>query len=889
MEIPIKCVGVAKSGQLKENIHKYHSKIFENKRSGKTKHLLNEELLHQNVYLPSSKQTGFLTSRPLIFLEAFEQLLATGQFSSEWLNVPDDKGLYFECIIPLYEQTVKKVTIHVYLSTGVILFKGTDHDAWPRKYLPQILDAVNEISSSGDIKNFESQIILNTPAMPAETETIPVCQMPAETETIPACQINNANATTSDITQHEIDMTIATVSDDMDELNVILDSAPDKLSEADPPIENTLVQADSPDFLLPTPPVTEVKSQMNTKLNSKINYNTSNTAPNHNDHHNGSESYIGIPELEIQLKGLWAENKNVRTAVSTLDNGLQNVNKTLGGIQDALTEQKDKFDNMLVAFDKKFDIKLETFISAMNDSMDKKIKKATSEVHTKLQKEIAEIKDVVGAHKIHTENRLKKISEHRIEAYAEQINGEIEMINSKLNDIDTTSINKWSSEIDNLAVEQANIIKSFEKITAVNCNQEIKNIKIELKNSAARVQSLEQILEDLDLTNMHLRYNQLSVINKEVSTLKNKYDKPVCDLFQQVNAINEKLNNILFPQSSHLRQENIVRHDATACLETVAPQLLQSSPTALNSNLTTTTNLQRQAMPLSSQYQPTNSAHNPRVGFSQQTPHSAGYIMSSKYSMCPDVSRTEESESVLSANNNNSHSEGRNQQVNNREIMILMDSNRKVIDFKRLWKSENSEVFAAPTLADAYDTLVRSNNRGLSCIFLHCATNDMESKSTENILELFKRITDLIKNKFQAAKIILSEILIRNDHLDEMGSRINSHLNHIYRDDEKVLIIRHGNIRREGIRVLRDSKHLLPSISPLFASNIQRGLKKVCPRKSYTRTNEENINKYVPSRNSDQRPLQHQPNENVVHTRNFDKENFCAGLIQAIQTFVGSF
>ena len=356
METPIKHVGVAKSGSLKDTINDYHNKIFANRRTGKTKHLLNEALLHQNVYLPSSKQTGFLTTRPLVFLEAFEQLLATGQFSSEWLNVPDEKGLIYECIIPLYEQTVKKVTIHVFLTTGVILFKGVEHDSWPRKYLPGILNTINNVISN-HTSDLESEIVSYASVIQPENETNPTNQIRDET-------LTQADS-------HDINSALDALNEDINEITDLVNG---KLSETENDqilIKTTEIRANSPDFILATPPenpITTTPVNNNAENSNKIK----NREHSNNFSNSETQKSTALPELETQLKGLWAENKNLRIALDTVDNGLQNANKTLRSIQDSMIAQKETFESMLQAFDKKFDVKLETFVSAINGSIDKK-------------------------------------------------------------------------------------------------------------------------------------------------------------------------------------------------------------------------------------------------------------------------------------------------------------------------------------------------------------------------------------------------------------------------------------------------------------------------------------------------------------------------------------
>ena len=862
METPIKQVGVAKSGLLKDTLNCYHNKIFINRRTGKTKHLLNEALLHQNVYLPSSKQTGFLTSRPLKFLEAFEQVLTSGQFSSEWLNVPDDKGLYYECIIPLYEQTVKKVTIHVFLTTGVILFKGSEHDSWPRKYLPEILDTINNVCSSNNASELDSEII--STASPAELGN----------STCPADQIYDENITHTE--SHGINLAMTTINEDVAEITAIVNENPKESENDQISMKVSQILVGSPDFIPATPPVSSPKitipaiaADINVEHSEKIK----NTEDSQYLSNSAARNITGLPELESQLKGLWAENKNLRTALATVDNGLQNVNKTLCSIQDSMTSQKNTFESMLQTFDKKFDMKLETFMSAMSDSVDKKIKIANSALQSKFQKDIENIKEVIGSHKIQIEKRLQSLNEPGTEDYRARIEREIENLKYRVQEIDIPSINRWSAEIDNLTTQQNKFVKSLDRLASENGGSDLKNLQTELTNISSVVHNLKAVFESFDFANMQHQFSELTAITRDVNSLKIKYDKPICDLFQQVNGMQNQLKNCMYPDTSHLRHQNIAVTQETATgPSTLPPPSIHGFLHASNSNIPS-----RFPIP---QTQPIINPPQSQHVVTENNPGSNAAHGNQKTPV------------FLEQNFTNRNSSPARDQGIEKDILLLMDSNRKVLDFKRLWKSENTQVCAAPTLKDVYDTLASHPNSNLRCILIHCATNDIESKSLNQILDSIDKILHLVKHKFPNAKVLLSEVLIRSDHFDDIGIALNTDLALLYRDHDFVMLIRHGNIRREGIRVLRDEKHLLPSISGLFASNLQRGLKKVLPKFANSKPIYNNTGTYTQSAkpyNNLNKKTANRTMDTREQTRNFDKDNFCSGLIQAIQSFVGSF
>ena len=61
------------------------------------------------------------------------------------MNFENKDGVYFENQIFVFNNHgTKCLTIHVYLTTGVILIKGLSHKEWATYEFPKVLDLINE-------------------------------------------------------------------------------------------------------------------------------------------------------------------------------------------------------------------------------------------------------------------------------------------------------------------------------------------------------------------------------------------------------------------------------------------------------------------------------------------------------------------------------------------------------------------------------------------------------------------------------------------------------------------------------------------------------------------------------------------------------------------------
>ena len=104
------------------------------------------------------KISGFQTERPLVWLTALETLIRQHQIPCASFNNPDLNGIFIETQIFLYEKGNNILAIHIYHSTGILLFKGPAYKSWIEKYMNELCNNVNNYAT----KNITFFIIITS-------------------------------------------------------------------------------------------------------------------------------------------------------------------------------------------------------------------------------------------------------------------------------------------------------------------------------------------------------------------------------------------------------------------------------------------------------------------------------------------------------------------------------------------------------------------------------------------------------------------------------------------------------------------------------------------------------------------------------------------------------
>ena len=159
------------------------------------------------------------------------------------------------------------------------------------------------------------------------------------------------------------------------------------------------------------------------------------------------------------------------------------------------------------------------------------------------------------------------------------------------------------------------------------------------------------------------------------------------------------------------------------------------------------------------------------------------------------------------------------------ELIFIIDSNARYIDFRRLWTLKTTEIVRCGNMQDVYQYWSRNKKKysKLKYFFMSVGTNDLVHRTPH---QLFTNIRDLaakLQETFQGIKIILSEVTPRMDQVDKRVEEVNRLLHQFVQDKADFYIIRNSNLRNPGFYT--DDVHLNHSITPRFASNIKRALR----------------------------------------------------------------
>ncbi|MGH0119404.1 UNVERIFIED_CONTAM: hypothetical protein FKN15_022539 [Acipenser sinensis] len=107
------------------------------------------------------------------------------------------------------------------------------------------------------------------------------------------------------------------------------------------------------------------------------------------------------------------------------------------------------------------------------------------------------------------------------------------------------------------------------------------------------------------------------------------------------------------------------------------------------------------------------------------------------------------------------------------KVAILIDSNGKYLNQRRLFPSSRVAKFWCPTTERALQLLCQSTLRDPEHIIIHTGTNDLGSQG-ENVAESVRRVAEKATKEFPGAKIVISTLLPREDVPQHTIQRINS-------------------------------------------------------------------------------------------------------------------
>ena len=167
------------------------------------------------------------------------------------------------------------------------------------------------------------------------------------------------------------------------------------------------------------------------------------------------------------------------------------------------------------------------------------------------------------------------------------------------------------------------------------------------------------------------------------------------------------------------------------------------------------------------------------------------------------------------------------QTTENARILLCMDSNRKFINFRKLWTLKGSRKHNCSTLTSVKETLKRENMGKLDYCFISVGINDIDTKEPRIILKEYEDIINLLRRKHAGIKIIVSEITPRKDQFIAQVVELNQLLKDLCNVSDYLFLVDHSNLFNSNVNdILYDTRHLHRRVIPRFAGNIKRALRK---------------------------------------------------------------
>ncbi|KAJ8360504.1 hypothetical protein SKAU_G00170290 [Synaphobranchus kaupii] len=156
---------------------------------------------------------------------------------------------------------------------------------------------------------------------------------------------------------------------------------------------------------------------------------------------------------------------------------------------------------------------------------------------------------------------------------------------------------------------------------------------------------------------------------------------------------------------------------------------------------------------------------------------------------------------------------------------ILIDSNGKFLNHRRLFPTHSVGKFWCPTTDNALKLLCQSTLNTPQNILIHTGTNDLRSKG-EKVAESLKKVAEKAHRLFPQANIAISTLLPRRDYPGGLINKINQSITSDCATLPNVTIIHHPALSCDH---LYDLVHLDQEGVRLFAKDLREALYRDLP------------------------------------------------------------
>ena len=183
------------------------------------------------------------------------------------------------------------------------------------------------------------------------------------------------------------------------------------------------------------------------------------------------------------------------------------------------------------------------------------------------------------------------------------------------------------------------------------------------------------------------------------------------------------------------------------------------------------------------------------------------------------------------------HNSTRSQEQVSAEIALLIDSNGRYLDEKRLFPHHSVKKHRCQNTRRAIELLSEERLGCPSHIIIHTGTNNLRTQTGEDVAREMKKVVDKATSTFPRSKVIISALLPRWDFPPSFMQRLNAQISRDCALRENVFLAVHPTLDQHS---LFDTVHIFKERVPDFAKTLKDvalNRRPTATRKSNTGTN----------------------------------------------------
>ena len=157
---------------------------------------------------------------------------------------------------------------------------------------------------------------------------------------------------------------------------------------------------------------------------------------------------------------------------------------------------------------------------------------------------------------------------------------------------------------------------------------------------------------------------------------------------------------------------------------------------------------------------------------------------------------------------------------------MCIDSNRKFINFRKLWTLKGTKRRRSGNLASVKMAIEREKATNVKYFLISVGTNDIDEKDPSSILDEYVEIVELLRRKYPAISIIINQLPPRKLRHDDKVQAMNQLLTEMCHGKDFLYLVNQDGLRSDVDRNMYDDKHIHRRAVYIFAGNIKRTLRK---------------------------------------------------------------